>query len=158
MERIKNDFKEIILKFIEENDFAKPLMIVFTSKYGSSNPSVDNCGEWLKNTFNVFFIRNNPLYGHDYFINYDTIERIEDHPELQNSAVIPEGADKAQLLIYFRMIDQLNPQHLAYAVALSKWLQKPTICLVNDYYYNGLNKEEEKAIILSNFVVLFYEV
>lgn len=153
MERIKKDLKEIIVKFVEDNDFHKPLMIIVRTNHGSSNPVVDDCRDWMVNNLKAFCFQGSPLHGHRYFVNNDKIERIADHPELLSQTLIPSGADKAHVLLYHRWLQQLEPQYLEYAVAISRTLQKPTVCLINDYEYDACEKEK---LELSDFNVLFY--
>ena len=76
MERIKKDLKEIIVKFVEDNDFHKPLMIIVRTNHGSSNPIVDDCRDWMVNNLKAFCFQGSPLHGHRYFVNNDKIERV----------------------------------------------------------------------------------
>lgn len=152
MKWINKDLKEIILNYIQKNDFEKPLMIVVTSKQGMSNPVVDDCRDWMIEELSAFSFQGHPLkQGNKHFLNGDKIERIEDHQELLDSVLIPIGADEAKVLLYHRFIDQLNPQHLEYVVALSRKLHKPTICLMNDYEIG------EGSVNFPDFEVVFYD-
>lgn len=153
MKWIKKDLKEIILNYIQKKDFEKPLMIVVTSKHGMSNPVVDDCRDWMIEELNAFSFQGHPLkQGNDHFLNGDKIERIEDHQELLDSVLIPYGVDeKNEVLLYHRGFDQLNPQHLEYVVALCRKLQKPTICLINDYEVG------ERSVNFPDFEVVFYD-
>ncbi len=153
MKWIKKNLKEIIMNYVKGNDFHKPLMIIVRSKNGSSNPVVDDCRDWMVDNYNTFCFQSSPLHGHECFANNGRIERISDHPELLSQTVIPLGAEKAQVLLYHRWVQQLEPQYLEYAVAISRTLQKPTICLINDYEYDVYEKEK---LELSDFIVLFY--
>ena len=124
MEWIKKDLKEIIENYINGKNYAKPLMLVVTSdgEIGMSNATVDDCRNWLVENYNTY-----------------------------NTDATPEAADKAQVLLYYRWIDQLNSEYLKYAVNLCRKLQKPTICLINDYEYN---KYAEGELDLSDFEVV----
>ena len=151
---IKKDLKEIIMNFVEGNDFHKPLMIIVrTRHHGDSNSVVDDCRAWMVENLKAFCFQGSPLHGHKYFVNNDKIERIADHPELLSQTIIPSGADKAEVLLYHRFLQQLEPQYLEYAVALSRKLHKPTVCLINDYIYDACEKEK---LELSDFNVIFY--
>lgn len=150
MKWIKKDLKEIIEKYLEGNDFHKPLMIIVRTNHGSSNPIVDDCHDWMVEDLKAFWFQESPTYGLGYLSNYK-IERIADHPDIQ--IPIYSDAYKAEVLLYHRWLSQLEPQHLEYVVAISRTLQKPTICLINDYIYDACGKEKQK---LSDFNVIFY--
>lgn len=78
MKWIKNDLKEIIEKYLEGNDFHKPLMIIVRTNHGSSNPIVDDCHDWMVEDLKAFWFQESPTYGLGYLSNYK-IERIADH-------------------------------------------------------------------------------
>lgn len=129
-----------------------------SNKYSSiynnnSNLALDACRHWMVDELKAYWFQDNPLRGHTYFIDVDgQHKRVDDHPELLEA--IPKGADHSPVLLYYSYYEQLDPQKLKYAVALGRKLQKPTICLINDYVYNESNKEN---LNLSDFDVVFYD-
>ena len=133
---MKEDLKEIISNYLEGNDFEKPLMIVATSKYINSNAIVDECRHWMAEKYKTFH-----TMGHPYKQGGKRI-------------VIPQGADDAQIFVYYRYFEQLKEDHLDYIVALSKKMQKPAICLINDYAYV---KENGDQLNLSAFDLIIYD-
>ena len=124
MKWIKKDLKETIEKYLEGTDFHKPLMIIVRTNHGSSNPIVDDCHDWMVEDLKAFWFQESPMHGLGYLSKYK-IERIADHPDIQ--IPIYSGAYKAEVLLYHRWLSQLEPQHLEYAVTISRTLQKPTI-------------------------------
>lgn len=152
---MKDDLKEIISEYIEKGSYDKPLMIVATSKYVSSNAIVDECKSWISDNYKTCHISGHPLQkGNKFFVIDGKTERIIDHPELLNSMIVPYDADNAQLLLYHRYFEQLAPQYLDYVIALSIKLHKPAICLINDYSYAKLKDGE---LNLEAFDVCIYD-
>lgn len=99
MKWIKKDLKETIEKYLEGNDFHKPLMIIVRTNHGSSNPIVDDCHDWMVEDLKAFWFQESPMYGLGYLSKYK-IERIADHPDIQ--IPIYSGAYKAEVLLYHR--------------------------------------------------------
>ncbi len=152
---MKEDLKEIISNYLEGNDFEKPLMIVATSKYINSNAIVDECRHWMAEKYKTFHTMGHPYkQGGKRIVINGQVELLADHPELLNSVVVPQGADDAQIFVYYRYDEQLKEDHLDYIVALSKKMQKPAICLINDYAYV---KENGDQLNLSAFDLIIYD-
>lgn len=155
MSWIKKDLKEIIMSYIEKGDFTKPLMIVAINKNGSSNPVVDDCRSWMKEELNAFIFQGHPLQGHNHLLIDGKVEAIQDHPELLDSTLIPSGAEKAPVLIYHRYLQQMELQYLEYVIALGRMLEKPIVCLINDYCYDEY-KEKKINYNLSDFEMVMF--
>lgn len=152
---MKEDLKEIISNYVAKGKFTKPLMIVATSKHISSNDIVDECKSWISEKYKVYHLQGHPFkQGNKFFFIDGKTERIIDHPEILNSVIVPSGAEESQLLLYHRYLEQLDPQHLEYVVALSYKIQKPAICLINDYSYA---KYKDEGLNLSSFEICIYD-
>ena len=135
--------EEPIVNFLESNDYDKPLMVVVRCKYGSSNSTVDACRKWLEENYHAYHFDG-------------SMGGLVDEYQLLGKLYIPHGADEQQVkvLLYNRLLEQLEPKYLKYSVALCRTLQKPTICLVNDYCND---RYDEKDLDLSNYRVMYYD-
>lgn len=71
--------------------------------------------------------------GWTYFIDSDNIKkRISDHPEMFENFMRPNYRSDTDYFLYYRYVDQLNPEHLAYCQDLIDNLHMPVVCLLVD--------------------------
>jgi hypothetical protein len=156
-DHMKDDLKDVITNYIN-GEFKKPLMIVVYPEHPgkSSNTIVDECRNWIGETYKKCHIMGHPLkLGNKYCIVDGKMEKISDHPELMNSLILPgEYNENTQIFEYYRYVSQLEKEHLEYVVALFNKLKLPCICLINDYNYE---KQKQKGDVdLSDFDVVLY--
>lgn len=129
-----------------------PLMLIF----GKSNDRLDECKRWLNEEYNCVCIEGHPFkQGSEHFFDTNgNLQKFDDHPELQNKAILPIGAtSETDFILIHRYLDQFNwDAALSYALDVVREHHIPVIYLANDYEY-----EKNRDIDLSGFHTHFIE-
>ena len=143
-------FALYVHQYLELTQIRKPLMLIFGGDAGESNIRLNECKRWLHEAFSCVDSLGHPFkQGHVHFFdNNNDAQKISDHPELLQHAILPETVSpETDFMLIHRYSDQFNyDAALKYALDVVSEHHLPVVCLANAY-----EREKNHDADLSDF-------
>lgn len=138
----QNELRNYLKKYLSDEP-SLPLMVFFDDK----NTTIDFYRKHFTSLQNVCAIEGDPVLDHKRVVIDNKIDLMENHPELQE--VIPQHIQDCTWMLYHRYVNQLQEEHISYALRLHNKLQKPLICFVNLSCLSDSNRVSDSFLSLS---------